>query len=114
MKKRIEAIPSEAMQALQQYSWPGNVRELENFIERAVILTQGPDLFVPLAELKRAPKSSSNSAATLEEAEREHILKVLRDTNWVISGASGAATTLGMKRTTLQSKMQKLGISRLR
>jgi formate hydrogenlyase transcriptional activator len=114
MKKRIEAIPSEAMQALQQYSWPGNVRELENFIERAVILTQGPDLFVPLAELKRTPKSSSNSAATLEQAEREHILKVLRDTNWVISGASGAATTLGMKRTTLQSKMQKLGISRLR
>jgi formate hydrogenlyase transcriptional activator len=114
MKKRIEAIPSEAMQALQQYSWPGNVRELENFIERAVILTQGPDLFVPLAELKRAPKSSGNSSATLEQAEREHILKVLRDTNWVISGASGAATTLGMKRTTLQSKMQKLGISRLR
>ena len=114
MKKRIEAIPSDAMQALQQYSWPGNVRELENFIERAVILTQGTDLFVPFAELKRTPKSSTNPAATLEQAEREHILKVLRDTNWVVSGASGAAAKLGMKRTTLQSKMQKLGISRLR
>src|SRR4029078_13199083 len=114
MKKRIETIPSEAMQALQAYHWPGNVRELENFIERAVILTQGPYLFVPLAELRRAPKSSSSSAATLEQAEREHILKVLRDTNWVVSGASGAASKLGMKRTTLQSKMQKLGISRLR
>jgi formate hydrogenlyase transcriptional activator len=114
MKKRIETIPSDAMQALQHYSWPGNVRELENFIERAVILTHGPDLFVPLAQLKRAPKSSSHSAATLEQAEREHILKVLRDTNWVVSGAGGAASKLGMKRTTLQSKMQKLGISRLR
>jgi len=112
MKKRIETVPSEAMKALQTYPWPGNVRELENFVERAVILTQGPDLFVPLTELKRAAKGSSVSPATLEEAEREHILKVLRDTKWVIGGTSGAAAKLGMKRTTLQSKMQKLGISR--
>jgi formate hydrogenlyase transcriptional activator len=113
MKKRIETIPSEAMKALQQYSWPGNVRELENFIERAVILTHGPDLFVPVAELKRTPNNTTHAAATtLEQAEREHVLKTLRETNWVIGGASGAAAKLGMKRTTLQSKMEKLGISR--
>jgi formate hydrogenlyase transcriptional activator len=115
MKKRIETIPSEAMKALQAYNWPGNVRELENFIERAVILTQGPDLFVSLAELKRTPNHTTNpGTTTLEQAEREHILKVLRDSNWTISGSAGAATKLGMKRTTLQSKMQKLNISRPR
>ncbi|MCS6293929.1 MAG: sigma 54-interacting transcriptional regulator [Nitrospira sp.] len=113
MKKRIETIPAEAMKALQQYAWPGNVRELENFIERAVILTQGPDLSVPIAELKRTQNHTTQSAATtLEQAEREHILKALSDAGWVIGGSSGAAAKLGMKRTTLQSKMQKLGISR--
>ncbi len=113
MKKRIETIPAEAMKVLQQYAWPGNVRELENFIERAVILTQGPDLSVPIAELKRTQNHTTQSAATtLEQAEREHILKALSDTGWVIGGSSGAAARLGMKRTTLQSKMQKLGISR--
>jgi len=115
MKKRIETIPSEAMKALQNYSWPGNVRELENFVERAVILTHGSDLYVSLAELKRAPSHVENSGATtLEQAERDHILKVLRETNWVIGGAAGAAAKLGMKRTTLHSKMQKLGIARPR
>src|SRR5580765_4329941 len=115
MKKRIETIPSEAMKALQGYHWPGNVRELENFIERAVILTQGPDLFVSLAELKRTPSHTTNSKpTTLEQAEREHILRSLRETNWTIGGPSGAAARLGMKRTTLQSKMQKLNISRPR
>ena len=113
MKKRIETIPSEAMKALQAYHWPGNVRELENFIERAVILTQGQDLFVSLAELKRTPGHLTNSGTTtLEQAEREHILKALRESEWVIGGAVGAAARLGMKRTTLQSKMQKLNISR--
>ena len=113
MKKRIETIPSEAMKALQAYHWPGNVRELENFIERAVILTQGPDLFVSLAELKRTPSHLTNSGTTtLEQAEREHILKALRESEWIIGGPAGAATKLGMKRTTLQSKMQKLGIAR--
>jgi formate hydrogenlyase transcriptional activator len=113
MKKRIETIPSDAMKALQSYSWPGNVRELENFIERAVILTHGPDLVVPIAELKRAPAAVSLSTpTTLEEAEREHILKALRDARWTIGGPAGAAAKLGMKRTTLQSKMQKLGITR--
>jgi formate hydrogenlyase transcriptional activator len=113
MKKRIETIPSEAMQALQTYHWPGNVRELENFIERAVILTHGPDLFVSISELKRTPSHISNSGTTtLEHAEREHILKALHKTNWTVGGPAGAAAKLGMKRTTLQSKMQKLGISR--
>jgi formate hydrogenlyase transcriptional activator len=112
MKKRIETIPSEAMKALQAYHWPGNVRELENFIERAVILTQGQDLFVSLAELKRTPNHTTNSGATtLEQAEREHILKALRESEWIIGGPAGAAARLGMKRTTLQSKMQKLNIS---
>ena len=115
MKKRIETIPSEAMKALQNYSWPGNVRELENFVERAVILTTGPDLYVSRTELKQAPIVLENSGATtLEQAERTHILKVLRETNWVIGGAAGAATKLGMKRTTLHSKMEKLGIVRPR
>ena len=114
MKKAIENIPSEAMKALQLYAWPGNVRELENFMERAVILTQGPALFVPLSELKQAPNGSRGTIATLEQAERDHILKVLRETHWVIGGPIGAATKLDMKRTTLQSKMHKLGISRPR
>ena len=115
MKKRIETIPSEAMKALQAYHWPGNVRELENFIERAVILTQGEDLFVSLAELKRTPSHTTNSGTTtLEQAEREHITKALRESEWIIGGPAGAAARLGMKRTTLQSKMQKLNISRPR
>jgi formate hydrogenlyase transcriptional activator len=115
MKKRIETIPSEAMKALQAYPWPGNVRELENFVERAVILTQGPDLFVSLAELQPRPSHTTNSGTTtLEQAEREHILKALRESVWIIGGPAGAAARLGMKRTTLQSKMQKLNISRPR
>ena len=115
MKKRVETIPSEAMKALQNYSWPGNVRELENFVERAVILTHGSDLYVSLTELKPAPSHVENSAAiTLEQAEREHILRTLRESSWIIGGTAGAAAKLGMKRTTLQSKMQKLGIARPR
>ncbi len=115
MKKHIETIPSEAMKALQNYSWPGNVRELENFVERAVILTHGSDLYVSLAELKPTQNHVENSAAvTLEQAEREHILRTLRESSWIIGGAAGAAAKLGMKRTTLQSKMQKLGIARPR
>ncbi|BFU94743.1 MAG: Sigma-54 dependent transcriptional regulator (Modular protein) [Nitrospira sp.] len=112
MKKRIETIPSEAMRALQSYPWPGNVRELENFLERAVILSSGSELFVQLSELKRPIGTVNGSVTTLEEAEREHILKALRDSSWTIGGPSGAAAKLGMKRTTLQSKMQKLGIAR--
>jgi formate hydrogenlyase transcriptional activator len=114
MKKRIETIPAEAMKALQAYPWPGNVRELENFIERAVILSSGSVLMVPLSELKVLSPPSNGSVKTLEDAEREHILKALRDARWTIGGSAGAAARLGMKRTTLQSKMQKLGIVRPR
>lgn len=111
MNKRIETIPTEAMQALQTWFWPGNVRELENFIERSVILSQGTTLSVPLAELQPEP-DNSNYDSTLEGLERQHILRVLRETGGVIAGMNGAAVRLGMKRTTLQSRMQKLGISR--
>lgn len=110
-------VPAEVIERMQHYDWPGNVRELENLIERAVILSEGPDLYVPVAELKHPPaetdgKDETQSLVTLETAEREHILRALREANWVIGGPSGAAAKLGMKRTTLQSKMQKLGISR--
>jgi formate hydrogenlyase transcriptional activator len=114
MKKSIESIPSDAMTMLQRYPWPGNVRELENFIERAVILTQGPVLVVPSVELKRPGNEPTSAGESLEQAERSHILKVLRESNWVIGGPDGAAARLAMKRTTLQSKMQKLGIARPR
>jgi formate hydrogenlyase transcriptional activator len=112
--KTIGSIPADAMTAMTRYPWPGNVRELENFIERAVLLSPGPELRVPLADLKSAAGLAPDDAATLADAEREHILSVLRQTNWVIGGPSGAAARLGLKRTTLQSKMQKLGITRPR
>jgi len=113
LKKRIEAIPAEAMAALTGYHWPGNVRELEHFIERAVILTQGADLEVSLSELKpSAPTAPPANISTLEVAEREHILRALEAANWVIGGPNGAAARLGMKRTTLQYRMQKLGLER--
>jgi formate hydrogenlyase transcriptional activator len=112
MKKQIETIPAKAMKALSDYHWPGNVRELEHFIERAVILSPGPDLHAPLSELKPLTGNSANAAQTLEAVEREHILKILREANWVIGGRPDAATRLGMPRATLQSRMKKLGISR--
>lgn len=112
MEKRVERIPSGTMDALCRYRWPGNVRELENLIERAVILSQGTELNVPLGELKIAACESPSPVTTLHEAERDHILRALEKTDWVIAGPSGAATLLGMKRSTLQSKMIKLGISR--
>ena len=112
MKKSIETIPAKTMERLAHYHWPGNIRELENLIERAVILTPGPALSVPLMELKPAIPAQNQPLATLEGAERDHILRALRDTKWVIGGASGTAARLAMKRTTLISKMKKLGISR--
>jgi formate hydrogenlyase transcriptional activator len=112
LKKSIEAIPAEVMTALTNYRWPGNVRELEHFIERAVVLTHGPDLEVSLSELKSTAPAIPVNISTLEDAEREHIVRALDETNWVIGGPNGAAARLGMKRTTLQSKMQKLGIAR--
>jgi formate hydrogenlyase transcriptional activator len=96
---------------LSRYAWPGNIRELENLVERSVILTQGTDLQVPISELQ-ADTLSADSPATLEDAEREQILRVLHETKWVVGGPAGAAARLGVKRTTLQSKMQKLGITR--
>ena len=112
MNKRIESIPSETMAMLSKYHWPGNIRELENLIERAVILSGGSDLQVPLGELKTQAAPPTNAVATLEAAERSHITRALQESSWVIGGPSGAAARLGMKRTTLQSKMRKLGISR--
>jgi formate hydrogenlyase transcriptional activator len=112
--KHVERISSETMQALEKWQWPGNVRELENLIERAVILTRGPVLNVPLAELKPGPETTTTdrTVITLEDAEREHIVMALRESRGLISGATGAAARLGMKRTTLNSKMRKLGIVR--
>jgi formate hydrogenlyase transcriptional activator len=118
MNKAITTIPSATMTALSAYHWPGNIRELENFIERAVILSRGSSLDAPLGELKqRAVESPAADdppppTTTLEDAEREHIIRVLKQTNWLVGGASGAAAKLGMKRTTLQSKMAKLGIEK--
>jgi formate hydrogenlyase transcriptional activator len=112
MDKRIENIPPETMSALASYEWPGNIRELQNFIERSVILSTGAVLLPPLAELKRCPEVESMEAITLEEAERDHIRKTLEQTHWVVAGPNGAAARLGIKRSTLYFRMQKLGISR--
>jgi formate hydrogenlyase transcriptional activator len=112
MNKQIDTITSETMNALMDWDWPGNIRELENLIERSVILTQGTVLRPPLAELQAPEAADAAANATLEAAEREHIARILRETRGVISGAHGAAAKLGLKRTTLQSKMQKLGLSR--
>ncbi|HEY0284579.1 MAG TPA: sigma 54-interacting transcriptional regulator, partial [Vicinamibacterales bacterium] len=115
MNKRITTIPTDAMAALSRYHWPGNIRELENFIERGVILTRGSSLTVPLSELKArrvATDGDQRNLSTLEDAEREHIRHALQQANWLVGGAAGAAAKLGMKRTTLQSKMVKLGIER--
>ena len=112
MNKQIETIPADLMKALTRWDWPGNIRELENFIERAVILSKGLALRVPLAELEVPPETSSEDDATLETTERKHILRVLRETKGVIAGPGGAAARLGLKRTTLNSKLKKLGIER--
>jgi formate hydrogenlyase transcriptional activator len=132
LNKEVQYIPADAMDALERYSWPGNVRELENLIERAVLLSPGKELRIPLSELKddsgwaaasgadasspftsqASSASLSSSIATLEEAERQHILRALKQTQWRIAGPKGAAALLGMKRTTLQARMRKLGIRR--
>ena len=114
MKKRIETIPAKVLEALSRYRWPGNIRELENLIERAVILSQGQELQVPIGELKLDEAAPPPSNSTLHEAEREQILRVLRESQWVIGGPTGAAARLGLKRTTLTSKIKKLGLSRPR
>jgi formate hydrogenlyase transcriptional activator len=112
MDKEIEHIPPLTMSALRSYEWPGNIRELQNFIERSVILSDGTVLHSPLAELKRSQDAESFGPITLEEAERNHIRKTLERTRWVVAGPNGAAARLGIKRSTLYFRMQKLGISR--
>jgi formate hydrogenlyase transcriptional activator len=128
MKKRIETIPTEAVAALQRHHWHGNIRELENYIERAVILTQGTELQFESPELKLPARaaisipSPSNTATTagpvesnsLDAVEREHILRILNETDWIVGGPNGAAARLGLKRTTLQARMKKLNIARHR
>ena len=111
MGKSIDSIPVDLVQHLEHWHWPGNIRELENFLERSVILTQGKVLYAPLAELRMAPDQNHNFG-TLEEIEREYILRMLREAGGIIAGVRGAAARLGMKRTTLQSRMLKLGITR--
>jgi formate hydrogenlyase transcriptional activator len=112
MNRTVETIPSETLDALVRYPWPGNIRELENLIERAVIVSPGPVLRVPLGELKLPSEPLGDDSLTLRAAEREHIVRALEATNWVLAGPHGAAARLGMKRTTLQSKIRKLGIVR--
>jgi formate hydrogenlyase transcriptional activator len=113
MGKRVDTIPEDIMHQFEDWHWPGNIRELENFIERSVILTQGPVFFAPMAELRVSSlERPASYGTTLEEVEREYIVRTLRDSEGVIAGARGAAARLGMKRTTLQSRIQKLGISR--
>jgi formate hydrogenlyase transcriptional activator len=114
VNKKIEEIPSETMDALVRYRWPGNVRELQNFIERAVILSPHTTLRAPTSELEpsHAPKQSEIILTGLAQVERDHILRALEASNWVIAGANGAAVRLGMKRTSFVYRMKKLGISR--
>ena len=114
MRKRIESVPKETMAALVAYHWPGNIRELQNLVERAVILSRGSTLEIPLTELKQPARTvaNTNGGVTLENVERDHILRVLDDAKWVIGGPTGAAARLGLNRTTLNHRMRKLGIMR--
>jgi formate hydrogenlyase transcriptional activator len=140
LNKTVEYVPADAMSALTNYAWPGNVRELENLIERAVLLSPGKELRVPTAELRAGVSSAAGASgadnsfmsttfsgsnastnvasqpgsafSTLEEMERQHILRALQETQWRIAGPRGAAKILGMKRTTLQARMRKLKVRR--
>jgi len=117
MKRHYESISPETMNALCEYDWPGNIRELQNLIERAVILCPGPGLRVPVRDLHHRiitlPSSGhSGQHQTLEEAERAHILRTLKEVRWVVGGPNGAAARLGMNRSTLQFRMKKLGVVR--
>jgi len=112
MGKHIESIPKETMEALTRHTWPGNVRELQNLMERAVLLSPGPSLRVPLTDIAVFDGDEAVDGSALERVQRELILQTLRECNWVVGGAGGAAAKLGLKRTTLTYKITKLGISR--
>lgn len=113
MNKPIDIVPDHVIDVLRRHDWPGNIRELQNFIERAVLMTEGRELHPPLQELTRmAPAAGNDGERTLEEVERIYIADTLRKTNWVVGGRSGAAAKLGLPRTTLISRMRKLGIFR--
>jgi formate hydrogenlyase transcriptional activator len=112
MQKRVKSVPKQAMEVLVNADWPGNIRQLENFIERCVIFTQGEELNVPCAELKKVSGSVASAAPSFEQAERQAIIDALRAASGRIAGKGGAAERLGLKRTTLQNKMRKLNISR--
>jgi formate hydrogenlyase transcriptional activator len=114
MGKRVEVIPSETMAVLAGYKWPGNIRELQNLVERALILTSGPILRVPLDDLKvRTPGAGpADASRTLRQAERDHVLAALEESRWVLGGPGGAAARLGLNRSTLQFRMKRLGIFR--
>jgi formate hydrogenlyase transcriptional activator len=111
LRRRIDTVSCQAMEAIKNYSWPGNVRELQNFIERAVIVTSGTTLRPPISELREAVVRTPNPRlSTLQEVEREYVLRALRESNWVIGGLNGAAARLGIKRTTLAYRIRKLNI----
>jgi formate hydrogenlyase transcriptional activator len=112
MNRTIETIPAETMAVLTRYPWPGNIRELQNVIERAVILSYGPVLQIPVRDLDNGIALRRDKDQTLEAAERAHILAILKETRWVLGGARGAAVRLGMNRSTLQFRLKKLGIVR--
>jgi formate hydrogenlyase transcriptional activator len=115
MNKEIRAVSSDAMEVIRAYAWPGNIRELQNFIERAVILSPGPVLQPPIAELKLMVANQSPTAdRTLAQMERNYISEVLDQAGWVVAGCKGAAARLGLPRTTLMSRISKLGIHRQR
>jgi formate hydrogenlyase transcriptional activator len=110
MNKDVHIVPEDVMEVLKRYSWPGNIRELQNFVERAVILSSGSVLCAPLADLKCPTDQQTPSSGTLADAERAHILEVLKQVDWVVGGRRGAAVRLGLPRTTLLHRMHKLGI----
>jgi formate hydrogenlyase transcriptional activator len=112
MNKSVEHIPEQVVEILKSHHWPGNIRELQNFIERSVLVTQGPILSPRMTELKGLMHATASAPSqTLSDAERAHIMGILKETNWVVGGRNGAAARLGLPRTTLISRMQKLGIS---
>jgi formate hydrogenlyase transcriptional activator len=112
MRRQITSISAAAMDALMAYPWPGNIRELQNLVERSVIRSSGSELDITVPEVQERPPLSGLGSGTLEDAERAHILATLKATQWVVAGPRGAATRLGLNRSTLQFRMKKLGIER--